>query len=87
VRSSASIDLRLNLYVANATSELRPSGDIDLASTIDIADYIKSKKVAPKDAVKALRRRLTHSNPNVVLLALHVCLAVALQRYSEIETN
>lgn len=59
--------------ITNATSELRPSGDIDLAKTIDIADYIKSKKVSPKDATKALRRRLTHTNPNVVLLALHLC--------------
>ena len=62
------------MFLANATSELRPSGDIDLAATIDIADYIRSKKVTPKDAAKSFFKRLSHSNPNVVLLALQVIL-------------
>ncbi|KAG2183069.1 hypothetical protein INT44_006050 [Umbelopsis vinacea] len=59
--------------ITNATSELRPSNDVDLSATIDIADHIRSKKVAPKDAVKSFRKRLTHPNPNVVLLALQLC--------------
>ncbi|KAI8598349.1 hypothetical protein EDD21DRAFT_189875 [Dissophora ornata] len=56
--------------VDRATSENLPAGAEDLALNLEICDQIRSKQVTPKDAVKALKRRIGHKNPNVQLLAL-----------------
>ncbi|KAF9434314.1 Vacuolar protein-sorting-associated protein 27 [Entomortierella beljakovae] len=56
--------------VDKATSENLPAGTEDLALNLEICDQIRSKQVGPKDAAKALKRRISHKNPNVQLLAL-----------------
>ncbi|KAG0375648.1 Vacuolar protein-sorting-associated protein 27 [Mortierella sp. AD032] len=56
--------------VDKATSENLPAGSEDLALNLEICDQIRSKQVSPKDAAKALKRRIGHKNPNVQMLSL-----------------
>lgn len=58
--------------IEKATSELLPAGQVDLALHLEISDQIRSKKVNAKDAMKSLKQRLGHKNPNVILATLSV---------------
>ena len=62
--------------VEKATSELLPQGQEDIALNLEVSDKIKSKSVPAKQAMQTIRKRLVHKNPNVVLLALGVSVAV-----------
>lgn len=56
-----------------ATSELLPPGsDETLLTSLQLSDLIRSKAVDSNYALKSLRRRIAHKNPNVQIQSLHV---------------
>lgn len=57
--------------VEQATSELNVVEDWSL--NLEITDEINSENDGPKDAVRAIKKRLGHKDDRVVMLTLTVC--------------
>lgn len=76
------------MSVDKATSELIPKDHDDITLYLEISDQIRSKSVSAKDAMRALKRRIAHTNPNVQLLALSVIIilhyyAILIYKYQD----
>ncbi|PJF18940.1 ENTH/VHS domain-containing protein [Paramicrosporidium saccamoebae] len=68
--------------IVEATSEYLPAAQEDLGKNLEICDLIKSRQVPSKTAMRALKDRLHHRNPNVQLLALSVRPLISLAKKS-----
>lgn len=57
-----------------ATSENILNGIENIELNLEVADFIKGKQVSSKEALKYMRKRLAHKNPNIQLLSLSVAI-------------
>lgn len=62
----------LDELVDRATSEYLPAGQDDLMLTLEICDRIRSKQISGREAIRSLKRRIAHRNPNVQELSLNL---------------
>lgn len=76
--------LSSNNEVDKATSECLPNAQEDLASTFEVCDMIKGKRVGAKDAMRALKKRLLNKNPNIQMLTLKVTISSGIYNYNVI---
>ena len=62
--------------VEKATSPMIPAGHEDIAQNLEVCDQVRAKSVSAQEAMRVLKARLEHANPNVQILALGVRCAI-----------
>ncbi|KAH7585814.1 VHS domain profile [Nakaseomyces glabratus] len=55
--------------IERATSESIPNGELNLPVALEISDILRSRRIAPKDGMRCLKKRVTNTtnNPNTQL--------------------
>ena len=61
---SATTISELEELISKATSETIPNGEIDLSVSLEVSDIIRSKKIAPRECMRLLKKRIISSNNN-----------------------
>lgn len=56
--------------ISRLTAEDVPNHELDMSEALNFADQVRSKEHSAKEAARALRKRLSFSNPNVQILTL-----------------
>ena len=59
-------------FVEQLTDENIPGHSLNLGEALDFADKVRSKEFTPRDVARGLKERISHTNPNVQILALQV---------------
>lgn len=59
----------VDTLIERATSESIPNGEVDLPVALEVSDLIRSRRISPRDSMRALKKRImmTKSNPNAQL--------------------
>ncbi|SCV03907.1 LAME_0H14202g1_1 [Lachancea meyersii CBS 8951] len=67
--SQVATPAQLESLIQKATSESIPHGAVDLTVALEVSDVIKSRRIAPRDAMRCIKKRImnTKSNPNTQL--------------------
>ncbi|AMD21441.1 HER162Wp [Eremothecium sinecaudum] len=79
VSSAAQTISELDDCIQRATNESIPNGEIDLSLALEVSDVIRSRRLAPKDCMRSLKKRImqTRSNANTQLASwklVEVCI-------------
>ncbi|KAI5955620.1 VPS27 [Candida jiufengensis] len=66
--STSALQLELDNKISEATSETIPNGELDLSISLEITDFIRSKKLPAQQCMRSLKKRLNlvYSNPNLI---------------------
>lgn len=68
-RMSATTSSELDSLIDKATSESIPHGELDLPVALEVSDVVRSRRLAPKECMRCLKKRImsTGDNPNAQL--------------------